>query len=169
MKIVAMGLLAALALVAGGCSRAPAPVPVVGAPADLGRLAGEWGGDYRGEAGGRSGSIVFKLSAGADTAFGDVVMIPRERRPERLPTQDPAAGLALPRTLEVLSIAFVRAAGGGVSGRLIPYRDPECDCLVITRFEGRLQGDTIEGTFTRRHVEGSEIQTGVWKVTRKRP
>ena len=54
-------------------------------------------------------------------------------------------------------------------GRLIPYRDPECDCLVITHFEGRLRGDTIEGTFTRRHVEGSEIQTGVWKVTRKRP
>lgn len=168
MRTVAMGFLAAQALGAGGCSGSPAPVPVLGVPADLARLAGEWGGEYRDEPSGRGGSIVFKLSAGADTAFGDVVMIPRERRPERLPTQDPSAGLALPRTLEVLSIAFVRAAGGSVSGRLIPYRDPECDCLVNARFEGRIRGDTIEGTFTTRRVESGEIQTGTWKVRRKR-
>ena len=126
MKSMAMGSLAVVAVVAVGCSGAPAPVPVVGAPSDLEQLAGEWGGDYRGETSGRSGSMVFKLSAGADTASGDVVMIPRERRPERLPTQDPSAGLPIARAPEVLSIAFVRAAGGGVSGRLVPYRDPEC-------------------------------------------
>jgi hypothetical protein len=166
---MATGFLAALALVAAGCSGAPGPVPVVGAPADLGRLAGEWGGDYRGETSGRTGSIVFKLSAGADTALGDVVMIPHERRPERLPTQDPSVGLPFARAPEVLSIAFVRAAGGGVSGRLIPYRDPGCDCLVVTRFEGQIRGDTIEGTFTTRQVESGEIQTGIWKVRRKRP
>jgi len=169
MRVMAAGILAALALAAAGCSGTPGPVPVVGAPADLGRLAGEWGGDYRGETSGRTGSIVFKLTAGADTALGDVVMIPRERRPERLPTQDPSVGLPIARTPEVLSIAFVRAAGGGVSGRLVPYRDPGCDCLVVTRFEGQIHGDTIEGTFTTRSVEGGEPQTGVWKVKRKRP
>lgn len=169
MRTLAMGFLAALALVAAGCSGAPAPVPVVGAPADIGRLAGEWGGEYRGEANGRIGSIVFKLSAGADTAFGDVVMIPRVRRPERLPTQDPSAGLPIARVPEVLSIAFVRAAEGGVTGRLVPYRDPECQCMVDTRFEGHIRGETIEGTYVSKHVDGHETRTGTWKVTRKRP
>ena len=169
MKMATLGSLAVLALVVGGCSTAPAPVPVVGAPADLGQLAGEWGGDYHGETSGRSGSIVFKLTAGADTAFGDVVMIPRERREQRLPVQDPSAGLPTSRAPEVLSIAFVRAAGGGVSGRLAPYRDPECDCLLITRFEGRLGGDVIEGTFSSTWADGGQTQTGTWKVTRKKP
>lgn len=168
MKRMAMGIMTALALAAVGCSSTPEPVPVVGAPADLGLLAGEWGGEYRGETTGRSGSIVFKLSAGADTAFGDVVMIPRERNPKHLPTQDPSAGLPIPRGPEVLSIAFVRAEDGGVSGRLIPYRDPACDCVVDTRFEGGIRGDTIEGTFTSHPVEGGRTQTGTWKVTRKK-
>ena len=168
MKAVMLGGLAVLALVAGGCSTVPAPVLVVGAPADLGQLAGEWGGDYHGETSGRSGSIVFKLTAGADTASGDVVMIPRERREQRLPVQDPSAGLPTSRTPEVLSIAFVRATGGGVSGRLKPYRDPDCDCMTITRFEGRMRGDVIEGTFTSTHVDRPDTQTGTWKVTRKK-
>ena len=167
--------LAALGLVVGGCSGAPAPVPVVGAPADLGRLAGEWSGEYQGETSGRSGTIVFKLSAGADTAFGDVLMIPRERREQRLPTQDPSTGLPIPRAPEVLSIAFVRAAGGGVTGQLDPYRDPECDCTVITRFEGHFRGNALEGTYSSRHVGGGvgegggETRAGTWKITRKKP
>ena len=70
-------MLATVAVLAAGCSSAPAPIPVVGTPADVRTLAGEWGGDYHGESNGRSGSIVFRLSAQADTAFGDVVMIPR--------------------------------------------------------------------------------------------
>lgn len=169
MKTLAVATLTALILGCAGCSTAPAPVPVVGTPADLGLLAGEWGGDYQGETSGRSGSIVFKLAAGADTAFGDVVMIPHERREERLPVHDPSAGLPTPRTPEVLSIAFVRAAGGGVSGRLTPYRDPECDCVLITRFEGRIQGDVIEGTFLSTRAQGDGTQTGTWKVTRRKP
>ncbi len=168
-KAVAAGSLALLTLGMAGCSYAPAPVPVVGMPADLATLAGEWGGEYHGETSGRRGSIVFKLSAGADTARGDVVMIPRERREQRLPVQDPSVGLPFPRTPEVLSIAFVRAAGGGVSGQLTPYRDPECDCLLVTRFEGQLQGDVIEGTYASARTDGGEAQTGTWRVTRKKP
>ena len=168
MKAAAKGCLVAIALIMAGCSTAPAPVPVVGTPTDLGRLTGEWGGEYQGQTSGRSGSIVFKLAAGADTAFGDVVMIPRERRESRLPVQDPSAGLPTSRALEVLSIAFVRAADGGLSGRLIPYRDPECDCLLITRFQGRIRGDVIEGTFTSTPAEGGATQTGTWKVKRNK-
>lgn len=168
-------LIAALTLAVAGCSGAPAPVPVVGAPADLRPLAGEWSGEYQGETTGRSGSIVFKLAAEADTAYGDVVMLPRERLAQRLPTQDPSAGLPFPRTPEVLSIAFVRAAGGGVTGQLVPYRDPGCDCVLITRFEGQLHGDVLEGTYTSRPAghgpdsAADTTRTGVWKMTRRKP
>jgi hypothetical protein len=169
MRTWVLGLVATVSLVGAGCSSAPAPVPVAGAPSDLGLLAGEWGGEYRGETSGRSGSIVFKLSAGADTAYGDVVMIPRERNPKHLPSQDPSVGLPFARAPEVLTIAFVRASGGGVSGRLNPYREPECDCVLLTRFEGQVRGDIIEGTFTSQRLDGSDRQTGAWKVTRKKP
>ena len=167
MKRMCLSACMALALAIAGCSGAPAPVPMVGAPAEIAQLAGEWGGNYRNDTNGRVGSIVFTLSAGADTAYGDVVMIPRERRAERMPTQDPSQGLPVSRAPEVLSIAFVRAAGGGVSGQLVPYRDPECDCRVTTRFQGHVHRNIIEGTFDSRHVEKNETQTGTWKVKRK--
>lgn len=166
MKAVAIAVLAACTLMVGACATTQSPVPVAGDATNLGRLAGEWGGEYQGPS--RSGSIVFKLAAGADTAFGDVVMIPRERRESRLPQQDPSAGLATPRSVEVLRIAFVRAADGGLSGRLAPYRDPDCDCILNTRFEGRFRGDAIEGTFTSTPEGGGTTQSGTWKVSRRK-
>src|SRR5687767_10795054 len=104
-------LVAALpAAVLSGCSSAPAPVPVVGVPTDVRTLTGEWGGEYEGESSGRSGSIVFRLSADSDTARGDVVMIPRERRAPTNSAPSPSVGLPMPPAPEVLSVAFVRAA-----------------------------------------------------------
>jgi hypothetical protein len=164
-----LGVVAALGLVIAGCSGTPAPVPVVGAPVDIAKLAGEWGGDYHNDTNGRTGSIVFKLSAGADTAYGDVVMIPGQRRAEHMPSQDPAQGLPVSREPEVLSIAFVRATNGGLRGQLVPYRDPECDCLVVTHFKGAIRGNVLEGTFDTRHVEENQTLTGTWKAKRKTP
>ena len=155
-------------LALAGCSSAPAPVPMAGAPTDIRQMAGEWGGDYQGETSGRSGSIIFQLAAGADTAFGDVVMISHQRRPARLPEQDPSAGLPMARTPEVLSIAFVRATGDSVEGRLRPYRDPDCECMLDTRFRGQIHGDTIEGTYTSQPSDGGRPQGGTWKVKKKK-
>ena len=166
MRAVAIGILAVLPVVIGACATVPTPVPVAGDAASLNQLAGERGGDYRGPT--RSGSIVFRLEAGADTAYGDVVMIPRQRRESRLPVQDPSTGLPTPRTVEVLTIAFVRATDGGLNGRLTPYRDPECDCVLDTRFQGHIRGDVIEGTYTSTPAAGGTTQNGTWKVTRKR-
>jgi hypothetical protein len=168
MKKLWPAIVAALMLAAGACSLAPAPVPVLGAPADLRHLAGDWGGDYQGSATGRSGSIVFHLTASSDTASGDVVMIPRQARGPGA-GQAPAMGIPVPRTGEVLSIAFVRASGDTVSGRLRPYHDPECDCMLNTTFEGRIHGDVIEGRYTSMRAEGGPTQTGTWKVKRKKP
>ena len=71
----ALATLLMLALTACGAARAP--VPLVGASADVGALTGEWAGEYSSAESGRSGSISFTLRAAGDSAFGDVVMIPR--------------------------------------------------------------------------------------------
>jgi hypothetical protein len=168
MKASGWGIVLTLSLTIIGCSSAPAPVPVVGAPQDLRQMTGEWGGEYQGETSGRSGSIIFQLAAGADTAYGDVVMISHQRSASRMPEQDPSAGLPMARTPDVLSIAFIRADGGGVHGRLAPYRDPDCGCELDTRFEGRIHGDVMEGTYTSRPVDGGKEQVGTWKVKRKK-
>ena len=95
-------------------------------------------------------------------------MIAHQRQASRLPEQDPSAGLPIARAPDVLSIAFVRAVGGGVHGRIAPYRDPDCGCELETRFEGRIRGDVIEGTFSSRPVDGGAVQTGTWKVKRRK-
>jgi hypothetical protein len=54
-------------------------------------------------------------------------------------------------------------------GVLEPYEDPECGCLLVTRFEGRLRGDAIEGSYASVNTRTREVTRGEWKVTRHRP
>ncbi len=146
-----------------------APVPLVGAARDVAALEGQWDGSYSSAATGRSGSISFTLTATGDSAFGDVVMIPRGLgRPLRAWNNAAVpADAASPRTA-VLTINFVRVAEGRVSGTLAPYADPETGVQLFTAFEGLLRGDVIEGTYTTRAGRGVDSQTGEWKVTRRR-
>jgi len=69
----------------------------------------------------------------------------------------------------VLTINFVRVAEGRVTGTLAPYADPETGVQLFTAFEGLLRGDVIEGTYATRAGRGVDSQTGVWKVTRRKP
>ena len=157
---------AAVAGLLTACSPAPqTPVPVTGTVGDLAALAGHWEGTYSSVETGRSGSISFTLTANRDSAFGDVVMIPRGLgRPLQAWNNSPA-GAAAPRSA-VLTINFVRVAGGRVTGTLAPYADPETGVQLFTAFEGQLRGDVIEGTYTTRADRGLNSQTGQWKVTR---
>jgi len=162
-------LVAAVAAVVGGwgCASRPAPVPVLGDPADLRALAGEWEGEYSSRETGRSGSIVFTLTAGRDSAAGDVVMtpaMPTSPAPGERTGARPSAAAAA----QVLTITFVRATGDSVSGALAPYTSPDCACSLTTTFVGRLHGDAIEGTFTTRGEGVPGAQPGRWKVTRNR-
>ena len=164
-RIVAAAVLGAL-LAACGSTPEP-PVPVVGAPADVAALAGRWSGSYASAQTGRSGSISFTLATTRDSAVGDVVMIPRGLgRP--LQAWDRAQpGGPTPRSA-VLTISFVRVAAGRVSGRLAPYADPETGRELLTAFEGRLRGNTIDGTY-KTHARGeTDERTGEWNVTRER-
>ena len=143
------------------CSTAPRPVPVTGTPAGLHALTGEWSGEYHANQGGREGTVIFKLAAGADSAAGEVLMFPRGTS---LPGDNGPARQPLPQSL---SIRFLRAGNDEVTGVLDPYVDPDCDCRAETVFQGKLAGDVIEGTYTVGRT-GNESVTGTWKVKRRK-
>ena len=147
-----------------------APVPLVGAVRDVAALEGQWDGSYSSAATGRSGSISFALTATGDSAFGDVVMIPRGLgRPLQAWNNAAVPADAASLRPAVLTINFVRVAEGRVSGTLAPYADPETGVQLFTAFEGLLRGDVIEGTYTTRAGRGVDSQTGEWKVRRRKP
>ena len=155
------------------CGAPSPPVPVGGTTADLASLAGEWSGEYSSIESGRSGSIVFRLKAGTDSATGDVMMSamtagPRGEDPgppDVAAHVDPLHPTTAPA--HVIPISFVRIAGGLVSGRLDSYIEPTCNCSLSTVFEGRLSGDRLEGSYLTTLPDG-KVQHGRWAVMRKR-
>lgn len=154
------------AFATAACSSTPQPIPLTGAPADIQALEGDWIGEYHSyDASGRSGTILFRLEAGQDTAYGDVLMhIAGRETAQVIPfTTDPWANVAPD---QILTITFVRAAGGTVFGNLDLYNDPVCGCEVRTTFSGRVKGNLIEGTYTTEHLSGADRNTGRWRVVR---
>jgi len=159
-------VLVALLVVGAACRYKPSPVPLSGSPPEIAALAGEWGGEYTGSQSGRSGSISLRITAGGDSAYGDVVMVSNTgQRP--VAAHGEREHLSHARSADVLRISFVRVAQGQVTGVLEPYVAPDCQCRVTTSFSGTVIGDTIEGTFTTRGSGGVE-QTGRWRVSRGR-
>jgi hypothetical protein len=164
-------LIAVASLVVLACATKPTPVTVAGEVGDRASLAGKWTGEYSSPTTGRSGSIVFNLSPSGDAASGDVVMVPRGLDRPLTPYTSgntSAAGVQVPASSQVLTIKLVRVSGDTVSGVLDAYRDPECDCPVVTTFTGTVSGDSIDGTFTTRGAQTAAPQNGTWRVTRKR-
>ena len=158
-----------IALVAlAACAYNPPPVAIEARAEDVETLAGHWIGEYDSGDTGRSGSISFTLAAGEDHAHGDVLMIARgadhsyHSWPASTPGQTPI------QRSEVLTIRFVAVGHGEVSGLLDPYRDPDCACRAVTRFQGRLGDDTIEGTFVTNTSAATAPSHGTWIVRRKR-
>jgi hypothetical protein len=165
-------LLLFVAGVVMACATKPTPVTLSGEAGDRASLAGRWTGEYSSPSTGRSGSIVFNLSPSGDAASGDVVMVPRgldrPLTPYTAGNAAAVAGVQAPPSSQVLTIKLVRVSGDTVSGVLDAYRDPQCDCPVVTTFTGNLTGDTIDGTFTTRGAQTAAPQSGTWRVTRKR-
>lgn len=160
------GVVISLAVLAA-CQGPRPPVPVLG---DVAALTGRWEGTYGSRESGRTGSILFTLDAGTDTAHGDVLMVPGawDLPPQPRPGDPDAMDWRRDRPPQALPIAFVRAADGLVEGRLAPYRDPDCGCLLTTHFSGRLiTVNTFEGTFTSIHGETGHMVRGWWRVTKR--
>jgi len=146
-----------------GCTYQGTPVPVAG---DTNLLAGEWDGTYVSQETGRSGSIVFHLKAGTDSAYGDVLMIPTQADYSRPPTL-PESPQPFRKLGRVLTISFVQCEGGEVTGRLDPYEDPDTGERIYTTFEGRLKGNTFKGTFVTLYPTSGHRTAGKWSVERK--
>ena len=169
-------MLTSLAAVALACATKPTPVTVAGEATDRASLAGKWSGEYKSASTGRSGSIVFNLSPSGDAASGDVVMIPMGYGKALEPfnqTTVTTGGATVTTTQntnnsQVLTIKLVRVSGDTVSGVLDAYRDPQCDCAVVTTFTGTLSGDTIDGTYATKGSSSNSPQTGTWRVKRSR-
>lgn len=152
--------LVAAMIVTAGCVGPGLPVPIRGT---VEPLVGEWVGDYSSKETGRSGSIVFTLAAGTDTARGDVMMVPANIEMP-MPTTDPDPTHRHP---QFLKISFVRCEGNDVTGWLDPYPDPDTGERVSTTFEGTIKGDKLQGTYTS-YLEGSNRRrVGTWTVSRK--
>lgn len=153
------------ALLGAGCAYQGTPVPVSG---ETRFLEGEWEGSYVSEQSGRSGSILFRLKAGTDSAYGDVVMVPSSLEAVYAPTS-PSVPMAARKLPQALRISFVRCEDGEVTGRLDPYEDPDTHERIYTTFEGRLRGDQFKGTFATFYPGSSHQVVGTWSVERTKP
>jgi hypothetical protein len=152
---------------AAGC----APMPTVAldaTPADLEILAGEWAGEYQSVALDRHGRIEFKLKAGTNEAHGDVLMTPRGGRtpyqPKPYHDMPVAADMA---SSEILTIKFIRASNGYVTGLLDRYWDPDRSCFASTTFRGYVGLGIVEGTFNTTFECGAGQATGTWTVSKR--
>ena len=159
--------LAAFATTTIACARRTPGILLASSDFDLNPLVGQWRGNFSSTQTGRTGTIAFNLNAGESAASGNVVMF---AKPDSLLTSEERELAANVPDRTVLKIHFVRKEGGTVSGRLDPYRDPDCDCTVTTLFQGSFKdASTIEGTYTTvRSQPGSDVVSGKWKVTRTR-
>jgi hypothetical protein len=169
MRIGAHALAALIVLVgSAGCASMP-PVRLDATRTDLEMLAGQWDGEYTSPALGRRGSIEFKLVAGQNQASGDVLMIPQGSGTPYQPGsfEHPPNSPGNQPPWQLLTIRFVRASGGTISGMLDPYWDPDRNCEARTVFEGNLVERRIEGTFRTTFDCGAGQASGRWHVTRK--
>lgn len=147
-------------------SSEPGPVQVIGAAEDLAPLTGEWLGTFEAGATGRSGNITFHLTENPEGAHGDVLMVPKQEVVRNEIDRRPPHGMI--SSARVLSIQFVRIAGGEISGRIEPYPDPEVpEATLETQFTGRVDGDWIEGTFVTYSDHGVSPRRGTWRAHRK--
>ncbi len=155
-------------LLSCGCMTQRNPVDMYGGSVDLESLEGEWSGEYFSKDTGRSGTIAFTLTAGANEAFGDVLMIPSSSREPYRPVGFKDKADIDPQLPSLLTIKFVEVMRGKITGELTPYWDPEMQRRLNTTFEGVLKGDTIEGTFESRIEQSPIYFYGQWQVFRKK-
>jgi hypothetical protein len=157
-------ILAALAVMAMGCRTRLDPVPVAGVHTEVERLIGDWSGDYASSESRRSGTIFFQITAHGDSAYGDVLMPVAAGDVGPRPVDLLTGHEQHVRSTELLSIKFVRVAGGAVQGELEPYIAPDCDCVARTIFYGKVEGTEISGTYLTTTDRGT--QRGEWRVHR---
>ena len=147
-----MKILGAVMCLWVGCATTnSSTVAVEGEDVDVIRMAGKWEGNYEGIESGRKGTLSLELAAGNRVAEGKVVM-----------------NAADPQAAKLLPIKFFKLSGKQITGKIEPYTDPSCNCLVDTEFRGQMRGDVISGTFTTQPQGSDKKMNGRWTATRQR-
>ena len=156
-------------LVLAACAGNPRSVPVFASRADWEILSGHWSGSYSTSPSTRHGVIEFTLSAGEEQASGDVLMVADGAHgPYRpYPPNDPRQGPINAPYTQLLTIRFVRADRGEISGTIASYWDPDRSCQASATFLGGAQNRVIEGTFKSTCEDGVRQLRGTWRVTRQ--
>lgn len=170
MKNINKAIILTAALFTAACGWRRTPVHVISETGSTALLVGSWSGDYSSKETGRVGTISFELASEKDTAFCDVVMVPKMPATQVTNAEGPSIQAAqLQAAGQPLKIQFIRLGSGRVTGTLEPYTDPDCKCQVVTTFEGVFTGpNTIEGTYTTRGTDFfHQTSAGNWKVTRR--
>jgi hypothetical protein len=163
-------LIALLTVVLSGaaCVTPRRPLVLTASPSDHESLIGKWSGHYTIDRQ-RGGLIDFELTSGKGEAFGDVLMIPRgaERAYGPRPPEAGQGGTGPYVSPEVLTIRFVRAEDGTLTGALTPYWDPDRRCTATAVFRGAVGGAAISGTFVSTCDRGAPTYTGRWQLRRR--
>ena len=170
-RVFVSSVIAASLAAVAGCSLAMRPVPVTASHIQWEALAGEWRGTYQMDAYDRHGTIAFKLVAIEEQASGEVLMIPERTGwpyTQNRPAPGQPSGRAAPRT-ELLTIRFVEAADGTLSGTMDPYWDPDRRCTAHASFTGIADGNTISGTVTSVCENDVGVLRGRWRARRSPP
>ena len=114
----------------------PSAGPVYASPADWEALAGRWRGSYTTSEPNRRGLIDFTLSSSGERASGDVLMIAEGSafRIVLYPPGDPRLAPIETAYTQLLTISFVRAERGQISGTIASYWDPDRSCQASATF-----------------------------------
>lgn len=157
---------AAVALTLSACASSPAFVPLPSPSENLAALGGEWRGEYKNPANGRSGTLYFSLASQEDAASGEIVVYPQGA--PGIVNWENRLTLASARYLaEAMQVRFVSYQSGIVTARVGPYVDPNCGNVHVTTLFGELRNDRLSGNFISRS-EAHEPITGQWSAHRVR-
>ena len=166
-RVAAGALWLAVVTSMAGCAYRPRPVVLEAGPREWRAMVGTWRGSYSTADPGRHGLIDFTLAAGADQAFGDVLMTIAGRRDRYTAVHDETRWNGTPGAVysDVLTIQFIRASDGGLRGVMTPYWDPERACEATATFYGAIGDGRMDGTFTSLCADGVHAVRGTWSVT----
>jgi hypothetical protein len=165
---LARSLTSVVLLAVAGCAYHPRALTLQASATEWRALVGEWRGSYSSDGGDRHGLIDLSLAAGEQQAYGDVLMVAAGSRDRYYPS---AAGERM-ATAErphgtILTIRFVRAADGRLTGTMDPYWDPERSCEATATFYGAIGDGRMDGTFTSLCADGVHAIRGHWSVLRR--
>ena len=166
-RIVIASAMAASLVTSAACSLALRQVPVTASHIQWEALAGEWRGTYQMDGYDRHGTIAFKLVAVEEQASGEVLMIPeRTGWPYTMNRPMPQAPPRTEPRTQLLTIRFVEASAGTLSGTMDPYWDPDRRCTAHASFAGAIDGDALSGTVTSTCEDNVRVLNGRWRARR---